>query len=213
MGSIAKKKYYVVWSGRETGVFETWDACKSQVDGFAGARFKSYPTGEEARQAFAHGGPLEEPEQRKKSKQSILADMEGLGYIEDSISVDAACSGNPGLMEYRGVYTKDGQEIFHYGPVDHGTNNIGEFLAIVHALALLKKKNSSLPIYSDSLIAIGWVRKKQINTTIPRNKNTEKLWTVIERAQSWLQENTYTNDILKWQTDKWGEIKADFGRK
>lgn len=134
-------------------------------------------------------------------------------YIEASVSVDAACSGNPGPMEYRGVETDSGNEIFHHGPVPNGTNNIGEFLAIVHALALLKRENSNLPLYSDSEIAIGWVKKKQMNTTVPRDESTEEVWSLIDRATAWLQANTYDNEIYKWDTENWGEIKADFGRK
>ena len=51
-------------------------------------------------------------------------------YLVDSLAVDAACAGNPGPMEYRGVLVRTGQEIFHVGPMEGGTNNIGEFLAI-----------------------------------------------------------------------------------
>lgn len=79
----------------------------------------------------------------------------------NSIAVDAACSGNPGAMEYRGVETATGREIFRQGPFSEGTNNIGEFLAIVHGLAMLKKMNSDLPLYSDSVNAISWVKKKK----------------------------------------------------
>jgi ribonuclease HI len=133
--------------------------------------------------------------------------------IREAIAVDAACSGNPGAMEYRGVYLADGKEIFHYGPV-HGTNNIGEFLAIVHGLALLKQKGlDNMPIYSDSVNAQLWVRKHHCKTTLVRNEQTEKLYQMIERAEAWLRKNTYRNPIIKWQTDKWGEIPADFGRK
>lgn len=134
-------------------------------------------------------------------------------YIEESISVDAACSGNPGPMEYRGVDTKTGEELFHHGPIANGTNNIGEYLAIVHGLAMLKQKNSQLPIYSDSAIAIGWVAKKGLNTTVARNESTEELWQLIDRATKWLQTNDYETKIYKWDTANWGEIKADFGRK
>ena len=42
--------------------------------------------------------------------------------IKESIAVDAACSGNPGKMEYRGVYVADGRELFHIGPFEEGTN-------------------------------------------------------------------------------------------
>lgn len=130
----------------------------------------------------------------------------------NAIAVDAACSGNPGPMEYRGVYLRTGQEIFHFGPVQ-GTNNIGEFLAIVHALALLKKKGLSMTIYSDSMTAHTWVKKCKCKTTLVRNEKTEPLYQLIARAEAWLRNNTYSNAILKWQTEKWGEVPADFGRK
>lgn len=201
---MSKKKYYVVWSGKKTGIFESWEACRAQVDGFPGARFKSFSSKEEAEAAYAQG-PQAASSKPKVSYQS--------DYIAESISVDAACSGNPGDMEYRGVYTKTGEEIFHYGPVANGTNNIGEFLAIVHALALLKQKNSAMPIYSDSMTAIGWVKKKQVHTTIPRDHTTEHLWNLIDRALRWLEQHSYPNQILKWDTKSWGESKADFGRK
>ena len=73
--------------------------------------------------------------------------------VLDALAVDAACSGNPGVMDYQGVYVASRTQIFHYmAPV--GTNNIGEFLAIVHGLAYLKKNglkqvflpNSQYPI-------------------------------------------------------------------
>jgi ribonuclease HI len=83
----------------------------------------------------------------------------------------------------------------------------------VHGLALLKQKNIQMPIYSDSVNAIGWVKKKQCKTKLERNEKTEELFKLIERAEKWLAQNTYTTQILKWDTKKWGEIPADFGRK
>jgi len=130
----------------------------------------------------------------------------------DAIAVDAACSGNPGPMEYRGVYLKTGEEIFHFGPVK-GTNNIGEFLAIVHALALLQQKGIEMTVYSDSKTAQCWVRQKRVKTTLKRTQETEKLFQLIERAENWLRTHSYTTPILKWKTEKWGEVPADFGRK
>ena len=94
-----------------------------------------------------------------------------------------------------------------------GTNNIGEFLAIVHGLALLKQKGFDMPIYSDSATAISWVKQKKCKTKLPRTQETEDLFIVIERAEKWLNENKYTTRIIKWETKKWGEIPADFGRK
>ena len=128
------------------------------------------------------------------------------------IYTDGACSGNPGPMEYRGVHIASRQEVFHFGPTK-GTNNIGEFLAIVHGLALLKQKGFDMPIYSDSVNAISWVRQKKCKTKLPRTAETEELFKLIERAEKWLRENTYTTRILKWETKEWGEIPADFGRK
>lgn len=137
----------------------------------------------------------------------------GEGQGGAAIAVDAACSGNPGPMEYRGVYLRTGQEIFHYGPV-HGTNNIGEFLALVHGLALLKQKGlHTMPIYSDSVNAQIWVKKKKCKTTLARTPETEQLHQLIARAEAWLRNNTYQNPIIKWPTEEWGEIPADFGRK
>ena len=149
--------------------------------------------------------PLKRPPRRLPV--SVLAKV---GF--QTLCVDAACSGNPGAMEYRGVFLAEGREIFHFGPV-HGTNNIGEFLAIVHALALLDKQGTKMPIYSDSATAISWVRRKQCRTQLARTPRTEKLYEMIARAEAWLKAHRVTNPILKWETDQWGEIPADFGRK
>lgn len=131
----------------------------------------------------------------------------------EALAVDAACSGNPGMMEYRGVYLATGKEVFHYGPV-FGTNNIGEFLAIVHALALLKQKGmTDVPVYSDSISGMAWVRNRRCKTTLPRTDKTAALLNVVARAENWLRSNNPTNPVIKWDTQHWGEIPADFGRK
>ena len=235
---MAKQKYYVVWNGPSPGVYSSWEACQEAVSGVSGAKYKSFKSQAEAEDAFEMGE--EAYEEAKASDDSTSNNSSKSGNsgnsgsscdtskpirpaynpaklpaeaIREAIAVDAACSGNPGAMEYRGVYLADGKEIFHYGPV-HGTNNIGEFLAIVHGLALLKQKGlDNMPIYSDSVNAQLWVRKHHCKTTLVRNDQTEKLYQMIERAEAWLRNNTYKNPIIKWQTDKWGEIPADFGRK
>ena len=131
----------------------------------------------------------------------------------NSISVDAASSGNPGKMEYRGVDTESQKQLFHKGPFQEGTNNIGEFLALVHGLALLKQKKSNRLIYTDSRTAISWVKKKHCNTKLARNPNNAAMFQLVDRAVLWLKSNTYTTTIVKWETKIWGEIPADFGRK
>ena len=134
------------------------------------------------------------------------------GVRADAWAVDAACSGNPGKMEYRGIDLATGCQTFHFGPM-HGTNNIGEFLSIVHALALQQKMGICKPIYSDSYNAILWVSKCQCKTKLVRNEETEQLYQIIARAENWLRTHIYHNPIIKWDTTQWGEIPADFGRK
>lgn len=116
-------------------------------------------------------------------------------------------------MEYRGVDTETGEELFRLGPFNDSTNNMGEFLAIVHALSLLSKQGKSVPVYSDSTTAITWVRNKLAKTTVAPSKGNKKVFQLIARAEEWLKTNTAPSRVLKWETDKWGENPADFGRK
>ena len=126
--------------------------------------------------------------------------------------MDAACSGNPGPMEYRGVHLPSGKEVFRFGPIQ-GTNNIGEFLAIVHGLALLEQKGIRMPIYSDSVSGQAWVRNKKAKTTLARTPETEKALDLVARAENWLRTHQVNVPIMKWDTENLGEIPADFGRK
>lgn len=210
---MAGKKYYVVWKGRKAGIFDNWKECEAQVKGLEGALYKSFPDEDSARQAFE--GNWRDFIQKKGAaarRVSMRQTADGIP-VWDSWSVDAACSGNPGVMEYRGVETATGRQIFHQGPFPLGTNNIGEFLGIVHALALLKKSNSSMIIYSDSRTAIKWVKDKAVKTKLPRTRKSEALYELLNRAVAWLNANDYPNPVLKWETEQWGEIPADFGRK
>ncbi len=213
-----KKKYYVIWEGNETGIFESWSECQLHIKGYPGARYKSFKTKEAAHNAYYNDNVhdhIDYGNKAKKSKPTIsMLDEKTRAEINwESISVDAACSGNPGKMEYQGVHTKDGAQIFHLGPFQPATNNVGEFLALVHGLALLKRQGSDMPIYSDSRTAMAWVRNKRVKTTLKRTTSNDKMFQLVERAEIWLKNNTYTTEIIKWNTEKWGEIPADFGRK
>ncbi|MDR1882145.1 MAG: ribonuclease H family protein [Prevotella sp.] len=207
---MAKKKFYVVWNGVTPGVYSLWNEVKAQIEGYEGAIYKSFPTQAEAKKAFNDNPWLYISKNAGKKQVSIRNIPE---IIKDSLSVDAACSGNPGLLEYRGVYVQTGEQVFHQGPFERGTNNIGEFLALVHGLALLKQKNSKIPVYSDSTNAIKWVKEKKCKTKLERTPENTSLFYMVARAEKWLRENTYTTPIIKWKTDEWGEIPADFGRK
>lgn len=206
-----KKKYYVVWKGAKPGIYETWDHCQLQIKGFPGAAFKSFESRQEAEAAY-RSGYAAPAASAKAFPTRAAAKPSRSQIIFDSISVDAACSGNPGVMEYQGVDTRTGERIFHQ-KFDLGTNNIGEFLAIVHALAMLEKQGKNTPVYTDSRNALLWVKNKQCKTTLPRKGSTEKLFQMIERAENWLKTHRWSNPLLKWETSAWGEIPADFGRK
>jgi ribonuclease HI len=202
-------KYYVVWKGRKPGIYTSWEDCEAQVKGFQGAQYKAFPTKAAAQAAFK--GRYEDFKGKSAALQTPVFALNG--PILDSYCVDAACSGNPGRVEYRCVHTRSGEEVFHQGPFARGTNNIGEFLAIVHALALFKVKGVSEPIYSDSVNAMLWVKRKRCRTKLERDARNTRLFDLVDQAEAWLEENTYANKILKWDTANWGEIPADFGRK
>ncbi|MDL2291732.1 ribonuclease H family protein [Bacteroides sp. OttesenSCG-928-F21] len=205
---MAKQKYYVVWEGVTPGVYSSWTECQLQIKGYEGAKYKSFDTKEEAERAL-NSSPYHYIGKNAPARKVLTYPST---INENSLAVDAACSGNPGAMEYRGVHIASKQQLFHFGPMK-GTNNIGEFLAIVHGLALIAQQKWEMPIYSDSRNAIGWVKQKKCKTKLPRTAETEELFQIIERAEKWLREHKYSTPILKWETKEWGEIPADFGRK
>ncbi len=209
---MTKKKFYVVWAGRETGVFSDWQKCKEQIEGFRGAHYKSFADLEEAKKALAMGYQVYSQMPKSTSVKPGWASADEQPIMQ-AIAVDAACSGNPGKMEYQGVFVETKQVIFKSCVYENGTNNIGEFLAIVHALSYQKKYDFKYPIYSDSVNAQLWIRQKKCKTKLQPNAQNAKLFEVIARAEQWLQNNTVDVPIIKWKTEVWGEIPADFGRK
>lgn len=209
-----KQKFYVVWYGNPAGIFGSWKECQLSIKGVSGAQYMSFDTFEEAKKAY--NKEYADYKGKGSKKKKTLTTTEKAKYGDPnlySIAVDAASSGNPGLMEYRGVDTQTHKQLFHQGPFKQGTNNVGEFLALVHGLAYLKKKGSDRILYTDSRIAMGWVKKKKCNTKLKRSAKNEVLFELITRAEAWLQKNSYNTVIVKWETKAWGEIPADFGRK
>ncbi|NMO97951.1 ribonuclease H [Paenibacillus lemnae] len=221
---MAKSKYYVVWVGAQPGIYSSWGECQQQVNQFTGAKFKAFESRSEAEKAYALGwkafwgkqGGTSTASKSGKSRstgtgKSPAVDPGDIDY--DSISVDVGTRGNPGPVEYKGVDTQTGDIIFSRGPIPKGTNNLGEFLAIVHALAYLHQQGSSKTVYSDSANALKWVKQKKAVSTLPRDASTREIWELVDRAEAWLRTHTYNNKVLKWHTKDWGEIKADYGRK
>ena len=205
-----KKKFYVIWEGLETGIFTTWKECQRLIKGYAGAKYKSFESLKAAEDAYA-GSYFEAVKTTPKKTSKSMAEA-GIPRWK-SIAVDAACSGNPGRMEYQGVDTSRGKRLFHVGPLAEGTNNVGEFLALVHGLAYLQKLNSKLPIYTDSKIAMAWIKAKKCRTKVAKSRANVPIFELIARAEKWLKQNQFDTEIIKWKTKAWGEIPADFGRK
>ena len=221
-----KQKYYVVWQGKKPGIYSDWGACKEQVVGVQGAQYKGFDSMAEAEAASRlpyNSVVANNTSTASKTSQANVLTIDDNGMtavmpgtenppVLDALAVDAACSGNPGVMEYQGIYIPTRTRVFHYR-AEKGTNNIGEFLAIVHGLSYLKKHRLNQIIYSDSANAISWVRQKVCKSKLPEDASTAELWDYIHRAENWLRNNSYTTEIRKWDTDRWGEIPADFGRK
>ena len=207
---MPKQKFYVVWKGRRSGVYHSWEACSAQVTGFTGAEFKSFESLGTAESAYmAHYKDFV----GQNSLPVVQSKMALTQPMIPSISVDAACSGVPGPLEWRGVETDTRKQLFKLGPYPDGTNNVGEFLAIVQGLTWLKDKQFNWPLYSDSKNAILWVRLKKCRTKMELTKRNATLFEQISSAETWLTENRFANKVLKWETGDWGENPADFGRK
>lgn len=214
---MAKSKFYVVWVGYQPGVYDTWEECEQQVKGFAGAKFKAFDNCEDAVNAFRKVIDVEEMQfYTFMAKQKTPAvNYEAFPEIDlNGIAVDGACDRTiGGNVEYRGVKIGTGEELFRIGPLQGGSNNIGEYLALVHALALLDKQGDHrTPIYSDSRTAQSWLRRRHSRSTLQMDPNS-RLAQILARADQWVATHQLQNPVIKWQTDLWGEIPADFGRK
>lgn len=213
---MAKRKFYVVWEGYAPGIYDSWEEAEAQVNGYAGARYKAFPDLDSATAAFRGNGNDELAIFRAMAEhQKPVVNYAAFPDIRlDAIAVDAACSKNPGPVEYRGVRVNDGETIFKIGPLEGGTNNIGEYLAIIHAAALLRQRGDmTTPIYSDSRTALSWIRAGHSRTTLQPTANNARILSMLSRADAWLRSNVIANPLLKWDTDRWGEIPADYGRK
>jgi ribonuclease HI len=207
---MPKQKYYVVWKGHRPGIYTSWAECEKQVKGFGAAQYKAFESLKEAEAAYR--SRYEEFKGRSSSQGKWRA--ASIKPLLPSICVDAACNGSPGTLEYRGVFTDSQKEIFRIGPFPDGTNNVGEFLAIVHGLTWLAKHEERMPVYSDSENGISWVYTGQCRTRLARTARNAPLFVLIRSAESWLAENELDDDaVLKWDTNLWGENPADFGRK
>lgn len=217
------KKYYVIFKGHNPGVYDDWNDAKDQIEGYSNPVYKGYGSAAEAADAFRKasmkeddgdlGRFLSQASERNLPKPGQPDYMTNPEVDLDAWAVDASCLGNPGKMEYQGVELMTGRTLFRIGPFDDATNNIGEFLAIVHAMALMAKEGKYHNIYSDSVSGMSWVRNRKIKTQLKPTPKNGKVFELMARAVIWLNTHSYPGKVMKWQTDRWGEIPADFGRK
>ena len=206
----SENKFYVVRKWKKIWIFDSRNNCKESVNGFSDAKYKWFSNKEAAEIALQEW--WEKYYEVKNVMKKDKAKNEEIPFFEESIAVDAACSGNPWEMEYRWIDLQTWDEIFHE-KFKIWTNNIGEFLAIVHWLKYLW--NDNRVIYSDSKIAMSWVNQRKCKTQINADKNSD-FWTTLEAiqwAEKWLKENWIKHKILKRDTENRWEIPADFGRK
>jgi ribonuclease HI len=206
----SEKKFYIVRKWKKIWIFDSRDECKESVNWYSDAKYKWFSNREEAEIALQEW--WEKYYEVKNITKKEKVNSEDIPFFAESIAVDAACSGNPWEMEYRGIDLQNWDEIFHE-KFKIWTNNIGEFLAIVHGLKYLWDDNRV--IYSDSRIAMSWISQWKCKTQINADQNPDFWITLkaIEWAENWLKENWIKHKILKWNTEDWWEIPADFGRK
>lgn len=211
-----RSKFYTVFRGFVPGVYETWEECQASTKGFSGASFASFKTRAEAEHALSVGDlkKWREMEETLKKDRWMHSDV-----LKDGpcLVVDAACSGFPGPVEFRGVLLPSSAEAFRCGPFRNGSNNIGEFLAIVTGMRWLNERSLAIPIYSDSKCAIGWVTHRGVcNTSMDKADQSAEIRSELARAESWLRgpfAHKYIKLLRKWDTEELGEIPADFDRK
>jgi len=171
------KKFYVVWQGRETGIFTDWNTCKKQVDAFAGARYKSFKTRAEAQAAFAGNAAPKSSKasglaiKKKSTKQTVktyTADEIAAMALDTKIFTDGGCEPNPGNAGSGiAVYRNNAIDELWYGLYEpHGTNNTAELHALHQALIMAESEvdqGRSVAVFCDSKYSIQCVTQWAVN--------------------------------------------------
>lgn len=211
MSTQKKQKHYVVRAGHQTGIFDNRPACQQAVSWYTWAQYKSFTSLQDAEWAYTQWYQTF----AGKDVRTVLAQKNNtIPWKIPSIAVDAACSWNPGVMEYRGVDVHSGQQLFFSWPWPDATVNIGEFLAIVHALSRCQQnKHDYLCLYTDSRTALSRVHHKKIKTTLTKTPHNTQLRHAIDKALARLQQHQTSLPLIKRDTKHRWEIPADFGRK
>jgi len=213
MAKKAKQKYYVVWKWKKPGIFTTRDDCKASVHWFIDAEYKSFKNLAEAEIAFSWRYKDFVGQKTTWKDYSPSEKKEIWSPVTSSLSVDAACSNNPGILEFRWVLTSSRKQVFAYGPYDNWTVNIWEFLALIEWLKYAKDHNINL-IYTDSKTARARLRDRKVKTTLTPSLSNKILFDRVDKSLERLNKNDISAiEVRKRYTDLRGEIPADYDRK
>ena len=162
---MAKKKFYVVWRGRETGIFTDWPRCQRSVEKFPDARYKSFPSRAEAEAAFKGGNPgraayASRPAVKKTA--AAAASTPAAGDFQMQVYCDGGCEPNPGEAGSGMAVYRDGNlsELWYglYNP--QGTNNTAELNALYQSLkvaAAAVDQGVSVQVLCDSMYSLNCI--------------------------------------------------------
>ena len=208
------KKYYVIWQGRETGIFTDWDTCKKHIDKFNGARYKSYKTREEAESAFAGSSSAAMKKSKSapkkhsgKGPKTYSAEEVASHKAQTKIFTDGGCEPNPGKAGSGvAVYRDNNISELWFGLFNpKGTNNTAELNALYHALMMAEKEiqaKQTVAIFCDSKYSIqcvtqwavnwekkGWVKQGGEIKNLDLIKPMFALWTKLKKSVQVLHVN------------------------
>lgn len=212
----SKQKFYAVRKGYQTGIFLTWEVCEKYVKGYPKAEYKSFYNKDDA-EDYMRGKENEYTTVTNSNSNSTHIPT-GAFLAVDGGTIGGNNSNGSTKCQYQ-IYNSQTQKVELTSKPIVGTNNIGEFLGIVKAIGILHKQNlHHIPIYSDSLIAIKWVKDKKAKTNLGNNNSSVdsivNTLDMLEAAEKFLHTISLANfTIRKWETKSWGENPADFGRK
>jgi len=212
-------KYYVVRNGKKKWIFDSWDETKVIVEWFQNAKYKSFDDYDIAKKSFDMWYDVFFGQRDKKVKKDKKEIIKNKKILTPSICVDASCMGNPGNLQYQIVDTGNLCNIYKSPIFEHWTQNIWEYMAIVHWMMILSENDFYKKykiIYSDSNTAISWIVNKKPKTSLIRDIYNIKLKNQFEKTNKWLLENTEkikNIQVIKRETKYRWEILADFGRK
>ena len=165
MGS--KKKYYAVKAGHKPGIYETWDECKKNVDGYPGAQYKSFKTLKEAEDFLVTGyvykerdtRTLEEVlEARAQEEKEDGSASEAVAYVDGSFNSETE-EYSYGMVIYHGGNVFEDSMCFNNPDMVSLRNIAGEIEGSMHAISYcLEHGIKSVDIYYDYIGIEKWAK-------------------------------------------------------